>query len=137
MVKVTVDANILFACLIKDSTTRKLFFNPALSLFSPEFIVDELPRHILEIREKSGLGEEELQRLAGKVFSQLTIVPDKDLKPFLSAAASLIKDPKDWLYLSCALHEDTIIWSNDNDFSAQKRVRIVSTKELITIAGSL
>ena len=61
--KVTVDANVLFACLIKDSTTRRLFFNPSLSLFSPEFIVDELLSHLFEIQKKSGLSEEELYHL--------------------------------------------------------------------------
>ena len=75
--KVTVDANALFACLIKDSATRRVFFNPALSLFAPEFIVDELLLHILEIREKSGLKGEELSRLIEKVFGQITLVPAK------------------------------------------------------------
>jgi predicted nucleic acid-binding protein len=135
--RVTVDANVLFACLIKDSTTRRLFFNPALSLFAPEFIVDELLRHILEIREKSGLSNEEFTRLIGKVFSQLKIISDKKLVPFLPAAASLVKDSKDWLYISCALREDTVIWSHDGDFSPQGRVRIVTTKELVVIVGSL
>ena len=64
-------------------------------------------------------------------------MPDKDLKPFLNAAANLIADPKDWLYIACALHEDTVIWSNDNDFGSQKRIRILKTKELVSIVGSL
>jgi len=136
-VKVTVDANILFACLIKDSITRKLFFNPTLSLYAPEYIIDELLRHILEIRKKSGLSEEELSRLIQKAFGQVTVVPDKDLKLFLPAAASLVEDPGDWLYLSCALYEDTAIWSNDNDFAPQKRVKVFTTKELMSIVGSL
>ena len=135
--KVTVDANILFACLIKDSTTRRLFFNPALTLFAPEFIVDELLRHIFEIQEKSGLSEDKLHRLVVKVFGQLTLVLDKSLKPFVPAAASLVDDPKDWLYLSCALHGDTAIWSNDNDFSPQKRVKAYTTKELVALVGAL
>lgn len=135
--KVTVDANILFACLIKDSTTRKLFFNPALSLFAPKFIVDEFVYHLVEIREKSGLNDEELYHLVEKVLGQLVLVPDKDLKPFLPAAAMLVDDPKDWLYLSCALREDTVIWSHDKDFGAQKRIRVISTRELIGIIGSL
>ncbi|MGC8537914.1 MAG: PIN domain-containing protein [Candidatus Micrarchaeia archaeon] len=135
--KVTVDANIMFACLIKDSTTRRLFFNPALSLFAPEFIAEELLRHIIEIQRKSGLGEEELHRLIAKVFGQLTLVSDDILQPFLPAAASLINDPKDWLYLSCALYEDTLIWSNDNDFGGQGRIRIVTTKELVDLVGLL
>ncbi len=135
--KVTVDANILFACIIKDSTTRRLFFNPALSLFAPEFIVNEFVRHIAEIKEKSGLGDEELHRLLEKVLGQLALIPDKDLKPFLSAAASLVDDPKDWLYIACALREDTVIWSHDPDFGTQRRITIITTKELMDIVGSL
>jgi predicted nucleic acid-binding protein len=135
--KVTVDANILFACLIKDSTTRKLFFNPALSLFAPESIVAEFARHLVEIRKKSGLKDEELYRLVDSVLSQLVLVPDTDLKPFIPAAASLVNDPKDWLYISCALYKNTIIWSHDLDLSTQKRISIISTKELMDIIGSL
>ena len=135
--KITVDANILFACLIKDSTTRRLFFNPALFLFAPEFIVDEFARHLAEVRKKPGLGDGELYRLVDKVLGQLVLVPDKDLKPFLPAATSLVDDPKDWLYISCALYENTIIWSHDLDFGTQKRIRIISTNELIDIVGSL
>lgn len=135
--RVTVDANILFACLIKDSATRRLVLNPTLTLFAPEFLKDELAAHIIEIKEKSGMNDEELLRMIQKVFVQVTFVPDKDLKPFLHPAASLIADSKDWLYLACALHEDTVIWSNDNDFGPQKRIRVLKTKELMSIVGSL
>ncbi len=135
--RVTVDANILFACLIKDSTTRRLVLNPTLTLFAPEFLKDELAAHIIEIKEKSGMDDEELLRMIQRVFAQVTFVPDKDLKPFLHPAGSLIADPKDWLYLACALNEDTAIWSNDNDFGPQKRIRVLKTKELMSIVGSL
>ncbi|MHB1830774.1 MAG: PIN domain-containing protein [Candidatus Micrarchaeaceae archaeon] len=135
--RVTVDANILFACIIKDSATRKLFFNPALSLFAPEFIVDEFVLHIKEIEEKSGLEEDELYRLVDNVLGQLTLVSDKDLRPFLPAAASLVDDSKDWLYISCALRENTAIWSHDSDFGMQKRVKVITTKDLLSVVGSL
>ena len=135
--RVTVDANILFACLIKDSTTRRLVLNPTLTLFAPEFLKDELAAHVIEIKEKSGMNDEELLRMIQKVFAQVIFVPDKDLKPFLHPAVSLIADPKDWLYLACALYGDTVIWSNDNDFGPQTRVRVLKTKELMSIVGSL
>jgi predicted nucleic acid-binding protein len=137
LMKATVDANILFACLIKDSATRRLLFNPALTLFAPQFIIEELIHHILEIKKKSGLPDADLLRLVEKVFSQVILVPDKDLIPFLPAAASLISDSKDWLYLSCALSKDTVIWSNDGHFTSQNRVKVLTTKELISIIGSL
>lgn len=91
----------------------------------------------MEIQEKSELSLEELNHLITKVFRQLTLIKDVDLKPFLPAAKSLIDDSDDWLYISCALHADTLIWSNDNDFGQQKRIKIVTTKELIALVGSL
>jgi predicted nucleic acid-binding protein len=136
-VKVTVDANVLFACLIKDSTTRRLLFNPALSLFAPEFIVNELLIHILRIKKKSGLSDKDLLRLIEKVFGGIILISDENLVPFLPAAASLVNDSKDWLYLSCALREDTIIWGNDSDFAPQRRVKVVTTKELLGMVGLL
>lgn len=135
--KVTVDANILFSCLIKDSQTRKLFFNPSLSIFAPEFIVEELIKYIIEIQNKSGLADQNLLLLIDSVFRQVRIVSDKDLKPFLPAAASLIRDSKDWLYLACALCEDTSLWSNDKGFKTQSRVNALTTKELSQIVGTL
>jgi len=135
--RVTVDANILFSCLLKDSQARRLFFNPELSIFAPEFIVEELVKYILEIQNRSGLSESNLLLLIDDVLRQIRIVPDKDLQPFLPAAASLIKDSKDWLYLACALSEDTILWSNDKGFKTQNRVKVLATKELIQAVGIL
>ena len=135
--KVTVDANILFSCLIKDAGTRKVFFNPSLSLFAPEFIVKELLIHVQEVQKKSGLSDEDFSILVEKVFSQLRLIKDKDLAPFLPAAATLITDSKDWLYLACALREDSLLWSNDLGFKTQTRVKVMNTKEVIAIVGSL
>lgn len=135
--KVTVDANILFSCLIKDSQTRRLFFNPDLSIFAPEFIVDELVKHVLGIQDKSKLSASNLFSLIDIVFRQIRVVQDEELAPFLPAAASLIKDSKDWLYLACALSEDTLIWSNDRGFKTQNRVKVLTTKELSETIGTL
>lgn len=129
--KATVDANILFACLIKGNLTRKLWFNPELHLFAPSFIIDEFLKYRKEIEKKSRLPEDEFNRLLGLVLSQITLVPDSELKPFIPAAASLTKDDKDWLYLACALKENTIIWSNDKEFKRQKRVETKTTAEMM------
>ncbi len=135
--KVTIDANILFSCLIKDSQTRKLFFSPELSIFAPQFISEELIKYLPELRAKSKLSETEFLVLLDKIFGQIKIIPDKDLAPFLPAAASLLKDPKDLLYISCALSEDTIIWTNDKGFKVQSRVKALTTEELSQMVGTL
>jgi len=135
--KVTIDANVLFSCLIKDSVTRKAFFNPALDLYAPAFLLTELTKYISTIQRKSGLNIQEASLLIARMISQITFVNDDELKPYLPAAAALTKDSKDWLYLACALNENTIIWSNDKEFKKQKRVTIKTTKEMIEKEGSI
>ena len=44
-----VDANILFAALIKDSITMGFFFNRDFHLFAPEFLLEEFYKHKEEI----------------------------------------------------------------------------------------
>ena len=48
-----VDANIIFAALIKGNLNYKLFFLKNLYLYSPEFILIEIEKHKELIIEKS------------------------------------------------------------------------------------
>jgi len=133
----TVDANILFACLIKDSDTRKLFFSPRFDLYAPAFVLTELQKYFPIIKKKSGLNESDFSNLVARILVQVTIINDSELSPFVVAAASLIKDKKDWLYLACALYKNTVIWSNDKGFKSQSRVRIFTTEEMLKETGYL
>ncbi|MBU2099761.1 hypothetical protein KKB11_00845, partial [Candidatus Micrarchaeota archaeon] len=67
----------------------------------------------------------------------INFISDQELKPFMPASASLIKDPKDWLYIACALKEDTIIWCNDKGFKKQERIKTLTTTEMKEEFGSL
>ncbi|MDO8538215.1 MAG: PIN domain-containing protein [archaeon] len=135
--KVTVDANILFACLITDGVTRRIWFNPEISLFAPRFILNEFLKYKQEIVKKFKGTEKEFDQLLEKALLQVKLVSDEDLKPFIPAVKTLIADEKDWLYLACALKEDTIIWSNDNDLKKQSRIKVKTTQELIEEVGTL
>jgi len=135
--KATVDANILFSSLLRKGITRKIWFGPEIELYATEFLLTESKKYSSFLRKKFSGTDEECRLLLQALFSQLSLVKDADLKPFLPAAASLLKDPKDWLYLACALQEDTIIWSNDKHFKEQKRVRAMTTSELVKEIGTL
>jgi len=135
--KATVDANILFACLIQEGQTRKLWFNPELRLFAPEFIVAEFLKYRKTIERKYGGKPQDFRKLMATVLEQVELVPDAELKPYLPAAASLTKDEKDWLYFACALKENTIIWSNDKEFRKQHRIKAKTTAEMAIEIGTL
>ena len=50
------DANILFSALIKEEgATRKLILDNNLTLFSPDFIVEEFLEHLSELESKTGV----------------------------------------------------------------------------------
>lgn len=135
--KATVDANILFSALLKKGETRRIWFCQEVELFAPSFLLGEFRKHRGFLRKKFSGTENEFSLLSETLLSQVSFVPDSGLKPFLPAAASLSRDPKDWLYLACALREDTIIWSNDKEFKKQKRIHAMTTTEMIEETGML
>jgi len=135
--KVTVDANVLFSALIKKGKTRKIWFGPEIELFSPKYLLIEFQKYAGFLRRKFKGTEEEFTTISKKLLLQINFVSDQELKPFLPAVIFLIDDPKDWLYLACALKEDTIIWSNDKGFKKQKRIHTKTTTEMIEEFGTL
>lgn len=135
--RATIDANVLFSALIRKGLTRKIWFGPELSLYAPQFLLVEFHKYGSFLQKKFRGSGEDFKLLSQKLLSQVKFVPDQELKPFLPAAASLIKDSKDWLYLACALKEDTVIWSNDKGFKKQNRVKTFSTAEMREETGTL
>ena len=55
-----VDANILFAALIKNSLTAELMFNSDFQLYTCEFIIDEFFKYEKEIIKKTHRTRENL-----------------------------------------------------------------------------
>lgn len=133
----TVDANIFFAALAKNSATRRLWFFQELTLYSPIFLLNEFQKYKSYLFKKYSGTQEEFETLTNDLLSQLRFVSYDALKPFLPAASSLIMDSQDWLYLACALKEDTVIWSNDQGFKKQNRVKVYTTTEMMREFGLL
>ena len=128
--RLIVDANIIFSALIKDGLARKIVFAPELELYSPRYLTLEIHAHLPEILKKSKLSDEKLSRVSNLILSQIIMIEDKQITPFYPAAISLIADENDRPYFAAALAIGSDVWSQDNDFSNQTRVKIWKTKEL-------
>lgn len=136
--KATVDANILFAALIRDSATRHVWFASNLELFAPDFIVQEFLKHRFLVLEKSGADPKIFDQLLGRLLKKVALVADRELESFFPAAKSLCPlDPEDIRYFACALKEDTILWSQDRHFKQQRRIKVHTTAELLDQIGGL
>lgn len=131
--KIILDANILFAALIRDSTTRELILLFQADFYFPEPLLEEMEKHKELIKKKAGFNESEFNHNLQRLFECIALVPFQELKENLDIAKKTMEkiDPDDAVVLAAALaHPRSIIWSTDRDLTEQKLVKAVTTKEL-------
>lgn len=130
--KLVVDANILFAALIKEGSTAELLISDKLQLFAPEFLFTEFVKYEELILKKTHRSREEFNQLLDLLKEQITIIPKKEIIPFINKAEKISPDLKDTVYLALAFALKSDIWSNDKKLKqGQEKITIFSTEELI------
>lgn len=132
--QLVVDANILFAALIKDSTTLEILVEEFVEYFTPEWILEEFYKNKDEILKKSKRTPEDFEELFEYLKQRITIVPKDDYKEFLEFAEKIAPHGKDAPYLALALKLKIPVWSNDSDLKEkQDHVKVYNTKDLLEI----
>ncbi|HIG95354.1 TPA: PIN domain-containing protein [Candidatus Woesearchaeota archaeon] len=131
------DANILFAALIKDSTTSEILFNEHVQVFAPEFLLEEFYKHKDEILAKTRRSKEDFEEIYETLKNDITLIPFEEFCPFLKIAEKLISDEDDRVYFALAIQLNIPIWSNDKKFREQKIVKIYTTADLMKIIEAM
>lgn len=134
--RLVLDANRLFAALIKDSMARKILFHPSLEFIAPDYILIELSNHKKELLKKSKLPEDEFDILFHSIFENIIIVPSEEIKPCYKRAKKIMEniDPDDALFLALAFcSPNDGIWTEDAHFGKQDVVKVWKTIELMEV----
>jgi len=131
MIKLVIDANILFAALIKNSKTAELMLEKQIALFAPEFLIEEFGKYRSIILRKMHRTEDEFNRFLKILRRRIRIIKKEEIEPFIKRAIKFSPDPKDSLYFALALRLKIPIWSNDKRLKNQNEVQILNTYELI------
>jgi len=129
--KLVVDANVLFSALIKDSMTRKLFFEERLEIYAPEYLFEEFEEHKMEIMQKAHRGESEFWEVVDILKSRMSVVTVSEFEKFMEKALKVSPDKDDAIYFAAALAIGGAIWSNDRRLKGQKAVKVWSTEEIV------
>lgn len=128
---IVVDANIIFSSLIKEGKTQEIMVNLSLSLYAPEFILEEIEKHKAMILAKTSRSEEQLNNIINLIKRIITIVPKERLEEFMKQAKQISPDPDDVAYIALALKLKCPIWSNDKSLKQKQNVvKVYSTDEL-------
>lgn len=129
-----IDANILFAALIKDSINVKLILDENIHLFAPEYLLEEFYKNKGEILEKTNRKEKEFNDIYDILKSIITFIPAKEFKEFLKEAEKILPDhTKDAPYFALALKLTCPIWSNEKLLKTQKVVEVYSTHDVLRL----
>lgn len=126
-----VDANILFAALIKESTTENLLFNDLLTLYSPEVIFIEFEKHAPEILAKTYRNPGDIPRLIAILKRRIKVIPSSEFLLFIHQASGISPDPNDTEYFALALKLNCGIWSNDKALKRQDKIEVYNTQEIM------
>ena len=128
---IVVDANIIFAALVKEGSTENLLFSDYLHLFAPEYLLLEIKEHEEEILEKTKRTNEDFSKLLGIFERRIYFVPFDEFKQFMEEAKKLTTDKDDAIYLALCIAVKMPLWSNDKTFKEQNRIEVYNTTELL------
>jgi predicted nucleic acid-binding protein len=129
--RLVVDANILFAALIKNGMTSDLMSEH--ELYSPLFLIEEFKSYESELKNKTSRTDEEFDFIF-KILTDYIIFVDLSYDLFnIQKAIKISPDPKDVVYVALALKLQCPIWSNDKKLKEQKEVIVYSTDDLLKI----
>lgn len=130
-----IDANILFAVLIKEGKTENLIFSDALHLFAPEFIFEEFDKYRDYILGKTKRSKGDFEKFLEIIKKRIQIIPNEETEHIMQLAKDICPDPGDADYFAVALKFNCPIWSNEKKLTEQCFVKIYTTKELVDKFG--
>ena len=131
-----VDANVLFAALIKRGLSAKLLFIDELHLYAPEYLLEEFNKYRGEIIKKTHRNKGEFDKVLAEISDRIHLVPLDEIESFMSVGESTSPDIDDAVYFALAMKLGISIWSNDARLKKQNVVRVYTTTELVHIYSS-
>jgi len=129
-----VDANVLFAALIKKGVSYNFLFSERFHFFTPEYIFEEFEKYKEELLEKTERTTEDFFKLLDIFKRRITLISLEELVDYTKKAEIISPDPKDIAYIALALKLQCAIWSNDKKLKEkQNKVQVFHTHELIKL----
>ena len=86
--------------------------------------------------DKTDRSKEAFAQYLDLLKEEIEIIPHNIIIPYIEKAEKISPDPKDSVYLACALATDSKIWSNDKKLKeGQKEIEVIITDDLISRIG--
>jgi predicted nucleic acid-binding protein len=143
--KIVVDTNIVFSCLLNSNSRIGMLLLDTRSKFefySCKYLQKEIYLHIDKIRQYSKLNDSELFELLNIIESHSSFIDENLLPaPVIEKARSTVADIDfdDFAFVALASHLDALLWTGDKKLSTglQRKGynRLVTTSDLFVIVS--
>lgn len=135
-----VDANRVFSALLSKGKVFSVFLvnklRNKLEFVAPEFLLYEIGKHLDEIVERSKLPSDELAKVFKFIKEEVEFIPFDEFNKFAGEAEQISPHSKDMQYFALALASNAAIWSDEEAFKRQSKVRVFNTDEVIALLRS-
>ncbi len=132
--RLVVDANVLIAALMRDSTTRRLLVLGGHELHVPEYLLEEIAEHWEDLLPRSGLSADALKQVLSVLRAHVVEHTVADYNDEMATAFGLLgdRDLEDAPYVALALSlRADGIWTEDRELASVKGVRALRTADLV------
>jgi len=135
--RLVVDTNRIIAALVKDGVSRKIILHFDGELITVGFGKKEIETHKAEILEKAKISEADFELIMDKLFQRIVVLDDTVVTAYLVEAEKVMYkiDKADTIFIAAALATKSMIWSDDTHFKKQKKIDVLTTKELMERLG--
>ena len=137
--ELVVDASILFSFFKANSARRGIFkklLEHECKLASPDFVLKELSNNKSDIIRFAKISEEQFDEILSELENDLAPFKEDEYKEFLLEANKISphgEETKDDPYFALALAFDFPIWSDEEAFKKQSRIKVFTTGELFKL----
>lgn len=135
---IVVDVNVLFAALMRDSTTREIMVKSGQDFCFPELSIHKIRKYKELILEKSGLSELEFLVIFNTLLRFIRVIPTEEIRQCWEEAKGIMEhiDPEDVTIVAAAIsQEQALIWSDDKHFDRQDKILTLKTRDIVTLFG--
>ena len=141
--KIVVDTNIIFSCLVNSSgTIGDLIFNSEeiFEFYSCDYMRIEIRKHWSKLKKISKLSESDLKNSYDKTVAQISLINEELILPKVwQQAETIVKliDPDDIDFVALTKHLKASFWTGDKKLyeglKKQRIRKIYNTSELLKL----
>ena len=129
--RLVIDANVVFAALIRRGKTTEIIFHEKSELYAPDKLLEEIYKYKELILRKSSLDEDEFIQVLTRLQKKITMIPQSHFIHYLDLASRISPDVKDSEYIALALELGIPLWTNDKELKKQQLVPVIFTQDLV------